>query len=346
MSRSGRSIDIKTMDKRYQIFVSSTFADLKEERQRVMQAIMEMDCIPAGMELFPAADDEQWEFIKKIIDDCDYYILILGNRYGSLSSEGISFTEKEFDYAISKGLKVLAFVHEDPDTLAVSKSDIDPSLRSKLGIFRARVCGDRIVKFWRAASELPGLVALSLAKTIKAYPAVGWARASAVGNPELLADLNSLRKENDSLRERVALLEASARPAVSNMATLDEEVTIRVRWTEQGKYGARDREHKITMAWASLFAAIAPIIQEHPADVTVMTQLARMLYRISTGTDRNVSIVQDDFLTIRVQFEALGLIDATYSKTVSGGAAFFWNLTERGQKLMLELRAVKSALKS
>jgi hypothetical protein len=50
------------MDKRYQVFVSSTFADLKKERSNVMQTIMEMDCIPAGMELFPATDEEQFEF--------------------------------------------------------------------------------------------------------------------------------------------------------------------------------------------------------------------------------------------------------------------------------------------
>ncbi|HDV1518665.1 TPA: DUF4062 domain-containing protein, partial [Salmonella enterica subsp. enterica serovar Aberdeen] len=39
------------MDKRYQVFVSSTFADLEEERQEVMQALLELDCMPAGMEL-------------------------------------------------------------------------------------------------------------------------------------------------------------------------------------------------------------------------------------------------------------------------------------------------------
>ena len=63
------------MEKRYQVFVSSTYTDLKEERRHVTQALMEMDCIPAGMELFPAADEEQWEFIKRVIDDCDYYLL-------------------------------------------------------------------------------------------------------------------------------------------------------------------------------------------------------------------------------------------------------------------------------
>ncbi len=69
------------MNKRYQVFVSSTFADLQDERSKVIQTLMEMDCIPAGMELFPAMDEEQFEFIKKIIDDCDYYLLIIGARY-------------------------------------------------------------------------------------------------------------------------------------------------------------------------------------------------------------------------------------------------------------------------
>ena len=40
------------MDKRYQVFVSSTYADLMEERQHVIQALMDMDCIPSGMEVF------------------------------------------------------------------------------------------------------------------------------------------------------------------------------------------------------------------------------------------------------------------------------------------------------
>lgn len=70
------------MDKKYQVFVSSTFSDLIEERQEVMQALLELDCIPVGMELFPAADDDQWTLIKGLIDDCDYYVLIQAGRYG------------------------------------------------------------------------------------------------------------------------------------------------------------------------------------------------------------------------------------------------------------------------
>jgi Domain of unknown function (DUF4062) len=93
------------MEKRYQVFVSSTYADLQEERDAVFQTLMRMDCIPAGMELFPAIDEEQFEFIKKVIDGCDYYVLIIGGRYGSLTPEGISYTKKEYDYQYLRQLR-------------------------------------------------------------------------------------------------------------------------------------------------------------------------------------------------------------------------------------------------
>jgi hypothetical protein len=142
------------MDKRYQVFLSSTYADLRDERQRVLQTLMEMDCIPAGMELFPAADEEQWAFIRQIIDDCDYYLLIIGGRYGSLTAEGVSYTEKEFDYACEKGIRVVAFLHESPEEISVAKSDVHPSARAKLEAFRAKVANGRLVKFWGSADEL------------------------------------------------------------------------------------------------------------------------------------------------------------------------------------------------
>jgi hypothetical protein len=52
------------MEKRYQVFISSTFQDLQEERKEVMQALLELDCMPAGMELFPAANEDQWSLIR------------------------------------------------------------------------------------------------------------------------------------------------------------------------------------------------------------------------------------------------------------------------------------------
>jgi hypothetical protein len=44
------------------LILKTLYADLKDERSRVIQTLMELDSIPAGMELFPAMDEEQWEF--------------------------------------------------------------------------------------------------------------------------------------------------------------------------------------------------------------------------------------------------------------------------------------------
>ncbi len=120
------------MEKRYQVFVSSTFRDLEQERQEVMQALLELDCIPSGMELFPAANGSQWDLIKNVIDDCDYYVLILGGRYGSLAPDGIGYTEKEYQYALSIDKPTIAFLHRNPDNILAKNTDATDEGREKL----------------------------------------------------------------------------------------------------------------------------------------------------------------------------------------------------------------------
>ena len=80
--------------KKYQIFISSTYTDLIDERKLIIDALLKMDFIPAGMEMFVASDTEQFKVITKVIDLCDYYLLIIGKRYGSINEETqISYTE-------------------------------------------------------------------------------------------------------------------------------------------------------------------------------------------------------------------------------------------------------------
>ena len=82
------------MKKKYQVFISSTYTDLKQESMAVTQCLLDNDCIPVGMEQFPASGMSQMDYIKKMLDDCDYYILILAGRYGTVDKDGIGFTEK------------------------------------------------------------------------------------------------------------------------------------------------------------------------------------------------------------------------------------------------------------
>jgi Domain of unknown function (DUF4062) len=333
------------MDKRYQVFVSSTYADLKNERRAVIQALMEMDCIPAGMELFPAADEEQFQFITKIIDDCDYYILIVGGRYGSVTSEGISYTEKEYDYARKIGLKVLAFIHEKPEELAAKNFELDKTLRDRLNAFREKAKTDTLVKMWTDATQLPGLVALSLSKTIKTYPAIGWVRANQLASAQALSDLNELRKLNGELLSRNGELEqrlADQTPMLNDLAGLDDLQEITGSHEIHG-YGRS--KWKFTMKWGEIFAAIAPYILENPNDTLMQSYFRSSIleaYKAQHPTSyMNWTVGDQNYQTVKVQLMALNLVEVKMATTSTGGMALFWFLTPHGRTTLLQLRTIK-----
>jgi len=53
------------MTKKFQVFVSSTYIDLVDERQAAVEAILNAGYIPAGMELFKPENNSQIETIKR-----------------------------------------------------------------------------------------------------------------------------------------------------------------------------------------------------------------------------------------------------------------------------------------
>lgn len=164
------------MRKRYQVFVSSTFRNLIEEREAVMRTLLELNFFPAGMEIFPAADDNQIKYIKQIIDDSDYYVIVVAGKYGSLTSKGISYTEMEFDYALQKKKPILAFLHGNLDELPGIKIEKEQKQKKLLENFRKKIESGRLVKFWLNKDELATKVSTTLNHVVQSHPAVGWSR--------------------------------------------------------------------------------------------------------------------------------------------------------------------------
>lgn len=322
------------MEKRYQVFVSSTFMDLKEERQQIIQTLMEMDCLPAGMELFPAADEEQMDFIKKVIDDCDYYLLLIGGRYGATTTEGVSYTEKEYDYALIKGLKVIAFLHEDPANIPLGKSEQNPVAQGRLAAFRDKVKTGRLVKFWSHAKDLPGLVALSLSRTIKTYPAVGWVRGNNLATADVLAQINHLRQENEELRKNASVQSNIPPEAVLPIEALEKIFTMHLSMSTYD--GVRKWTAKLS--WKEIFALIAPYLLKSPNDETVKTALTNSLAASSSNEKWTNEMDDQDFQTIGIQLSAFQLIHIESVQTKGGEVQLRWTLTSSGKDLMFQMR--------
>ena len=348
------------MDKRYQVFVSSTFKDLEEERKHIIQTLMEMDCIPAGMELFPAADEEQWDFIKKVIDDCDYYLLLIGGRYGSLSPEGIGYTEMEYDYAVSKGMKVIALVHGEPNNLAQIKCEKDSFLQEKLEKFRAKVCTGRLVKFWKNTDQISGIVSLSLTKTIKTYPAIGWVRANLVPSEDSTKEILKLRNHIEELEEKIQNFKSKPE-GVENLAQGEDNLSIQLYFKARQANDERLTRKKaykinISLSWNQIFTFISPSLLVENNEESLLKILKDCILKFCTSQIREYLITEnliepiafqayeEDLRIILVQLRALKLITLSSKKHPMSDANIYWCLTPYGDQLMTELNAIKKII--
>ncbi|WP_318371002.1 DUF4062 domain-containing protein [Enterobacter sp.] len=319
------------MDKRYQVFVSSTFTDLEEERRHVIQTLMEMDCIPAGMELFPAIDEEQWEFIKKIIDDCDYYLLIIGGRYGSIAEDGLSYTEKEFDYAVEKGLKITVLMHEDPDSLPAKKTELNTEAREKLAKFIEKAQTDRLRRTWSSVKELPGLVALSMSKTIKTYPATGWVRADKVSNESDLRELIELQRENEELRRRLEEKTNTNLNYEGEAAGLECQFNYSYKLSPHDIFYGKPQFGKSSTSFLELFKYLSFFIFKSMNESDTHGKCNSYIDKFVGQPSYSTYLDETDFQTISLQFLALGLIEINEGQ---------WSLTEHGKKTMMNLRVI------
>lgn len=194
------------VEKKYQIFISSTYTDLIHERDTTIKTILSLEHIPIGMEMFNAGDEEQWELIKRTIDTSDYYIVIIGFRYGSIANNGLSYTENEYDYAVSKNIPVLAFIKDETVPSTSEQREQLPELIEKHNNFKNKI-KSRIAKFWKNKDELAAQISTSLQSEMRRKPMIGWIRSD-IDPFSINKELMELSRENRELRTQLLTFES------------------------------------------------------------------------------------------------------------------------------------------
>lgn len=174
------------MEKIYKCFISSTFKDLENERRRVIEAILDARQLPAGMENFNASNKTQWDYIKQMLQDTDYFIVIIAHRYGSTDEGGMSYTEKEVRHALDMGIPVLSFIISSDVKWDHEKYEDDPEKNVRLAQFKKYLSTDKMVRFWDNKDDLAAKVTVALHQAIRDNPRPGFIRCGAAGDaPEL-----------------------------------------------------------------------------------------------------------------------------------------------------------------
>ena len=342
------------MEKRYQVFVSSTYADLLDERAEVMQALLELDCMPAGMELFPAANDDQWNWIKKVIDESDYYIVIVGGRYGTISdTTKISYTEMEYRYALEIEKPVIGFLHENIELIPSGKTESNPPQKEKLNSFR-KLVGKKLCKYWSNPSDLGAKVSRSITQLIKQYPAVGWIRANTIPE-DSTKEILTLKKEIESLQEKLQRAGVEEPAGIESLCKGKDQFSIEFSYeTKLRKEGGSgniyyvkgDKFHsRLNVTWDDLFKALAPELIVQTSEYDVMREISKFIEsnaiknlekKHKNDKIEQIRICAECLKTIKIQLRALKLITILDENES-------WALTPYGDNYMTRLIAIKKS---
>ncbi len=339
------------MEKRYQVFVSSTYEDLREERQEVIQALLELDCIPSGMELFPAADEDQWSLIKKVIDDCDYYMVIIAGRYGSVGPDGKSYTQMEYEYALQKGKPIVAFIHSEPGRIESNKAEKTDDGREKLEAFRG-LAKKKMVKNYTSPKELGSVVSRSIVQLIKAKPGIGWVRSNELLDGKAAKDILLLRNEIERLNRELREVVTTSPPGAENLAQglAEYNFVFDVTFTRGGQNWSAARS--VAVRWDTAYYYICPQLDsgestddsiEKAFNYALRFVVPEAVRKQDEGAT-NIVIVRltpVSLQTMLLQFKALGYISRAIGKLDTSRR---WRLTPLGEAKMNALYAIKAEL--
>ena len=266
---------------------------------------------------------------------------------------GISYTEKEYDYAVELGIPVMGFVPAQPDEIPVGKTDRSDAAAKKLAEFRKKV-QSRMTKDWKNAEDLGSKVTRGLIHLIKNNPRPGWVRGDQAMTPETRAEIAELNAKIAQFEKKdiEGSVSTSAQMEVS-FAHGHEKVELFLKHKGYADYARREEDGDLTYTWDEIVEVLGPtMIDEAPEPALRETFNKHMLLDIqsdaengwTTGWGSEAAEISDrSWGAIIVQLRALRLITTGTKKRTVSDKAVYWKLTQAGDEYLVSLRAVLSA---
>jgi hypothetical protein len=310
--------------------------------------------MPAGMELFPASDESAWQLIQDVIESSDYYVLLIGGRYGSLDEDGISYTENEYDYAFSNKTPVIALLHKNPDNLPRGKTDTNKDAWNKLKAFREKVESKHTCVYWETPEDLKAKLIVGLIAMVKKRPAVGWVRADSVPSDATIREVLDLKSKLSEAQEHLEQLRNSAPAGTEQLMQGDDVFQMEVKFSVI-KSDRKMVSYKaaIIPSWNDIFAATAPVLIYEASDSLLRNSFKKFIWHFTEemygedegiigGSFHAISLKNDgDMDTLIIQLRALGLIKESERKRSVKDIGTYWTLTPFGDHQMVQLRALQ-----
>ena len=334
------------VNKIFQVFISATYLDLIEARSKVFEVFPDLRCLPVFFRDQEHADERaQWQKIRSRIDECDYVLLLLGSRYGTLTASGISRTHQEVVYARHKQKPVLVLMHDAPAERPPSWQENSTQGRLRFQEFRADMAKGMVVT-WREVDDLAQSLRRSLPQLMQARPARGWVAATAADEnlKDKLRDAQARITQMENEREQWLL----GQSRLENLAQGQDKVDIAYQANVYAGGHCEIMNLRTRLSWNELFLMIAPHLGQPQPEAVLHDRIAEALrstgmadaqqLRPKAHAMTDVRLSDLSFSALRVQLRSLGLITRLRDSRAAGDP--HWQLTALGEQYMTRLLVV------
>jgi hypothetical protein len=254
----------------------------------------------------------------------------------------VNLHRKEYDYAVEKGVHVLAFIHKDIKTIPYGQVDAAPDKAAKLASFTTKVSANRMADFWTDRDNLHSKVIVSLTKAFADFPRIGWVRADTAASEDILGEINKVRNQIDALTEENVSLKAQLVPQVPNIAPLSDIFVINFRHKSTSPHANSVYDGSLSLTWGEIFAIVGPSFFRPSPSAMIPQSIIGALYE----RERNAyefTLFSSLEGTIKIQLAAYGFLRIFEAEAIGGGVQEFLQLTDLGKRMLIELAAVRAA---
>lgn len=183
------------MTRQLTVFLCSTYADLAEERDRVLDAVRRLQLQHDSMEFFGARAGLPIETCLAEVRRSDVLVVVVGHRYGSLVPDlGISFSEAEYREGQRLGKPCLVYLRDENAPVLPKDFERDPEKLRLLDRWKDTLSTRHTIAKFSNAQELAVQVTADLGRTIQALEETERSRSEDVTQPAnaIAAEIQSL----------------------------------------------------------------------------------------------------------------------------------------------------------
>ena len=324
------------LDKRYQVFISTSGDEMRPEKIILAQTLVGMGFFSWGLE---QRSPVSTAFARRQIDDCDYVILLLGSQYGDMSVSGIGYMHLEYIYAVARQKNIIVFMHDDPASRPIELQEQSPELRKKFEDFRTLLKNEIEALFcYKDLKSLETLVRSSMSQILEHYPVQGWVRPQ--NTQTLLDQIHQLKTEVEQLQFKLGEKKADPFLNVPKIHIQDHfqfEYQAQVYSQNQVQTMVLQKElswRRMLMVFAPTF--IEPAIEDHFSkclsrylNATVLTDLQQQIPDVHTVARAKIN--SHALQTIKIQMRQNHWIVPVGRDKLH---RMQWQMTERCKQLL------------